>query len=336
MTLTEMSKILVITDNLPDQVNGVVTTFKHLKRQAEKNGYQIEFIDPTGFPHCDALGYPEVKVSWPWGIGKKIKEINPDYIHIATEGPLGLAGRLWLDQQGWKYNTSYHTKFPEFLKEIYGIPLRWTYWYVRWFHKHSGRVLTTTKTMVNDLRSHGFNGDIKPWIRGVDRKELSPTVEHVKNSVPVVLYAGRVSKEKNLEKLLELSNKYHVIIVGDGPDRLRLEKIYLKAEFVGYKKGTELANYYARADVFAFPSCTDTFGIVMIEATSQGTPVAAYPVQGPLDIVEQGINGYLNQDLAIAIGLCLSLDRSAVKESSNKWTWEECWNIFHTNLISKN
>jgi glycosyltransferase involved in cell wall biosynthesis len=330
------TKILVITDNLPDQINGVVTTFKHLKKQAEKNGYQIEFIDPSQFPHFSAMGYPEVKISWPCGIGKKIKKIDPDYIHIATEGPLGLTARLWLDRQGWRYNTSYHTKFPEFLKEIYGIPLSWTYWYVRWFHKHSGRVLTTTKTMVDDLRLHGFNGDIKPWIRGVDRKELSPTVEHVKNPIPIVLYAGRVSKEKNLEKLLELSNKYHVIIVGDGPDRPRLEKAYPKAEFVGYKKGTGLANYYTQADVFAFPSLTDTFGIVMIESISQGTPVAAYPVQGPVDIIEQGVNGYVDQDLSTAISLCLSLDRSVVKESSTKWTWEECWNIFHANLVSKN
>lgn len=328
-------KILIITDNLRDQVNGVVTTFNNLEKQAHKNGYNVEFIDPSRFSHIGCPGYSEVKLSWPWGIGKMIRNSNPDYIHIATEGPIGVAASNYCWRKGLRYNTSYHTKFPEFLNKIYDIPMSWTYWYVKWFHKHSGKVLTTTQTMVNELKANGFNWEIIPWTRGVDRKHLMATVNHETNIVPMVLYAGRVSREKSLDDLCQLGNKYHIVIVGDGPDRIRLQQQYPLVEFVGYKKGTDLANYYVQADVFAFPSRVDTFGIVMIEAISLGTPVAAYPVTGPIDVIESGINGYMNDDLSTAIDLSLQLDRDTVKSSGEHWTWENCWNIFHKNLIKK-
>jgi len=155
----------------------------------------------------------------------------------------------------------------------------------------------------------------------------------VANPIPVVMYAGRVSREKNLTALCELGNQYRVVIVGDGPDRERLQRQYPAVEFAGYKKGSDLANYYVQADVFAFPSRSDTFGIVMIEAISVGTPVAAYPVPGPIDIVETGVNGYMNQDLATAIESALTLDRAVVADSSKKWTWAACWDIFQKNLV---
>jgi glycosyltransferase involved in cell wall biosynthesis len=326
-----MSKvILIITDNLPDQINGVVTTFKNLEVQAEMDGYKIVYIDPRQFHHINAPGYPEVKISLPIGIGKKIEAVNADHIHIATEGPIGLAGRLYLDRTNKVYNTSYHTKFPEFLNEIYGIPTSYTYRYVRWFHKHSGVVLTTTQTMVTDLQSNGFDGNIVPWTRGVDRSNLSPTIKHPTNKVPVVLYVGRVSKEKNLEALCQLDN-YDIRIVGDGPDRERLSAAYPHINFLGYKHGTDLANEYISADVFVFPSKTDTFGIVIIEALSVGTPVAAYPVPGPIDILDE-VTGVMDEDLEVAVGRALLLDRDQVKRSSCKWTWEECWNIFQDKL----
>jgi len=330
-----MQKILIITDNMPDQINGVVTTFKNLEKQAHKNGYNVEFIDPTRFRHIRCPGYSEVKLAWPWGIGHMIKNSNADHIHIATEGPIGLAASNYCWRKGLRYNTSYHTKFPEFLNEIYKIPTEWTYWYMRWFHKHSGIVLTTTQTMVNELKDNGFRWEIIPWTRGVDRTNLMSTVDRITNEIPMVLYAGRVSREKGLDDLCQLGNKYRIVIVGDGPDRIRLQQQYPLVEFVGYKKGTDLANYYVQADVFAFPSRVDTFGIVMIEAISLGTPVAAYPVTGPIDVIESGINGYMNDDLSTAIDLSLQLDRDTVKNSGEHWTWENCWNIFHKNLIKK-
>jgi glycosyltransferase involved in cell wall biosynthesis len=330
-----MSKkiILVITDNTKDQINGVVTTFTNLEAHAILDGYSIVYLTPREFLHVSCPGYSEVKLAFPWKIGKKIEKISPDYIHIATEGSLGLFARLYLDKRGYRYNTSYHTKFPEFLKKIYHIPESITWSYLRFFHKHSGIVLTNTVTMVNDLKSRGFEGKIIPWTRGVDREKLQPTQAWPHpNLRPLVLYVGRVSKEKDIESVCELINEYDVVIVGDGPYRNALEKKYPGVQFLGYKTGRELADWYSRADVFAFPSKVDTFGIVMIESMSLGTPVAAYPVPGPLDVIESG-NGYMTDNLRKSVKLCLSLDRSKVIELSEKWTWQECWNIFRDNLV---
>lgn len=328
-----MKKILVITDNLPDQINGVVTTFKNLESQAHRDGYDIVYLDPRQFPHCSAPGYAEVKLSWPTKIGKKIEEISPDFVHIATEGPLGLFGRLWLDSKKMRYNTSYHTKFPDILKKIYRVPFFVSWAYLRWFHKHSGIVLTTTKTMVEDLKKNGFEGKLLSWTRGVNRDVLKPTEEYIHNNKKsIVLYVGRISKEKNVEEVCKLADEYTVIIVGDGPEREKLETKYSHVFFVGYQTGSELANYYAKADVFVFPSKSDTFGIVMIEAMSLGTPVAAYNVPGPIDVVEND-TGCIGDNLRENVKNCLKLNRKIVQEKSLKWSWEECWNIFRKNLV---
>jgi glycosyltransferase involved in cell wall biosynthesis len=328
-------KILIITDNLKNQINGVVTTFKNIEIHASDDGYDIVYIDPGQFPYINAPGYPEVKLSWPRGIGKKIEAVGADHIHIATEGPIGLAARIWLDRRGLEYNTSYHTKFPEFLKKIYRVPMWITYWYVRWFHKHSGRVLTTTETMVDDLRAHGFKGDIVPWTRGVDRDIFQSGLRGTTVAGrPILLSVGRISKEKGLDDFCNLNYPGATkIVVGDGPYLNDLKKRYPDIVFTGSKTGTNLAKYFAQADVFVFTSRNDTFGVVIIEALAVGTPVAAYPVPGPLDIIMQGVTGYLDQDLTKAIDQCLSLDRQQVEEHSLDWSWDNCWNIFKENLI---
>lgn len=329
-----MSKktILIITDNVPDQINGVVVTFKSMEKYALLDGYNIVYLTPLQFLHTNCPGYPEVKLALPWRIGKKIEEISPGYIHIATEGPIGLFARLYLDIRGYRYNTSYHTKFPEFLKVIYGIPMSMTWGYLRWFHKHSGKLLVNTKSMKKQLEEKRFTGPMVTWTRGVDRENLKPS-EFTHRSRPTVLYVGRVSKEKNLEVLCEMQDTYDIEIVGDGPLRKKLEEKYPKVKFLGYQTGSELANSYWRADVFCFPSKSDTFGIVMIEAMSLGTPVAAYPVDGPLDIIDKD-TGVMDNNLHKAIMGCLLLDREKVRSVSEKWTWEECWNIFKDNLVS--
>ena len=329
-----MPTILVITDNLKDQINGVVTTFKNIEGPAAADGYRIVYLDPGQFHYINCPGYSEVKLSWPWRIGKKIKAVNPDYIHIATEGPLGFTARCWLDAKGWRYNTSYHTKFPDFLKKIYGVPEFITYSYLRWFHKHSGRVLTTTQTMVDELKSHRFNGDIKPWSRGVDydifRSELRLSPVH---KPPIMLYVGRVSKEKNIDDFCNLKLPGTKVVIGDGPYRQQLEKTYPDVKFLGAMKGKRLAYYYANADVFVFPSKTDTFGIVIIESLACGTPVAAYPVPGPKDIIINGLTGILSWSLSEAVERCLNLNRTAIVKESQNWTWQRCWDIFQDNLI---
>jgi glycosyltransferase involved in cell wall biosynthesis len=329
-----MKTILVVTDNISSQINGVVTTFKNIESYAGSDGYAIVYLDPSQFPHCDAPGYPEVKLSWPRGIGKKIQAINPEYIHIATEGPLGFAAREYCNSKGIKYNTSYHTKFPEFIKKMYYIPEWITYMYVRWFHKHSGRVLTTTQTMVDDLKQRGFVGDIKSWTRGVDRTIFTSDLRNKTVTTPVLLSVGRVSKEKGLDDFCALEYPDAVkIVVGDGPYRAELEERYPSVNFVGAKRGKELAEYFANADVFVFTSRTDTFGVVIIESLSVGTPVAAYPVPGPVDILENGITGHMSEDLLASIDICLGLDRNRVVQASLKWTWANCWEIFRDNLV---
>jgi glycosyltransferase involved in cell wall biosynthesis len=328
-----MPKILIVTDNTQEQINGVVTTFKNLESHAVGNGYDVVYLDPGQFPHTDCLGYPEVKLSWPWGISKKIKEIQPEFIHIATEGPVGLFARWWCERNGYNYNTSYHTDFPKFLKTMYGIPPSWTYAYLRWFHKNSHRVLVTTETIHKDLQSHGFK-NLTVWTRGVDRSIEPNVIRNNDKHLPIVLCVGRVSPEKGLDQLVEIQNRYFLIIVGDGPYREEAQRLLPNALFLGYKQGQDLVNQYYNADVFVFPSRADTFGLVMIEAMAQGTPVAAFPVQGPIDVVEQGINGWLDNNLTTAVEHCLQLDRNKVQQASQCWTWEACWNIFERNLIS--
>ena len=325
-------KILIITDNLPDQINGVVTTYKNIEACAILDGYTVDYINPSRFRYVDCPGYNEVKITIPWKVGKILEEINPDYIHIATEGPLGLWARTYLSKRGISHNTAYHTKFPEGLKTLFGIPEFLTWRFVRWFHKHSGKVLTTTETMVRDLKAHGFDGEVIPWTRGVDREIFTP---NLREELPAkyLLCVSRVSKEKNLEAFFELEYPgYQKIMVGDGPMLETYKKQYPSVHFTGFKTGIDLARYYANAEVFVFPSRWETFGIVMIEAMACGTPVAAFPCDGPLDVIDQAETGFMNENLKHAVDACLQLDRKRVLEGSQRWTWDNAWKIFKENL----
>jgi glycosyltransferase involved in cell wall biosynthesis len=329
-------KILIVTDNLPDQINGVVTTYKNIEACAIRDGYTVDYVDPRCFRYVDCPGYNEVKITFPWKLWKKIEAINPDHIHIATEGTVGLWARAYLSKHNIRHNTAYHTKFPEGLKKLFGIP-EWITWrFVRWFHKHSGKVLTTTDTMVRDLKAHGFDGEVVSWTRGVDRKIFNQSQRHDNINGKYLLCVSRVSKEKNLEKFFELDYPgYYKIMVGDGPMLDTYKKQYPDVIFTGFKTGLDLARYYANAEVFVFPSKWETFGIVMIEAMACGTPVAAYPCDGPLDVIDDSITGYMDENLADAVFMCMKLDREKVLEGSQRWTWENAWKIFKENLVEK-
>jgi glycosyltransferase involved in cell wall biosynthesis len=328
--------ILIITDNLPEQINGVVTTYKNIEACALLDGYRVVYITPGDFRYFDCPGYNEVKIAYPRQMGKKIEEVGADYIHIATEGPIGLCARKYLTKHNLCYNTAYHTKFPEGLRALFGIPEAVTWPLVRWFHKHSGKVLTTTDTMVKELRAHGFDGDVIPWTRGVDRTIFNPSQRTgtVVNG-PILVCVSRVSKEKNLEAFFEMPYEGVKFMVGDGPMLTEYKANYPDVKFVGAKRGQELAKYFAMADVFVFPSRWETFGLVMIEAMACGTPVAAYPCQGPLDVVDEGTTGCMNEDLVQAVHDALKLDRDRVLAGSQRWTWERAWAIFRDNLIEK-
>ena len=324
-------KILIITDNLPDQINGVVTTYKNIESYAVRDGYSVDYIHPGRYRHIDCPKYNEVKLAYPKGLWKEIDAISPDHIHIATEGPLGMLARRYLTVRGYRYNTAYHTKFPEGIKAILGIPEFLTWPVIRWFHSNSNCVLTTTPSMVAQLHDKGFVKNIKPWTRGIDRDIFKPAPRDPFKET-VMLNVGRVSAEKNLEAFYELDVPGKKIQVGDGPKLEYYKRKYPDVHFVGAKRGKDLANYYQQADVFVFPSKWDTFGLVQIEAMACGTPVAAYPVQGPIDVIDQGETGIMSDTLEYAVKKCLDLDRNEVYEKSLKWSWENAWDIFKSNL----
>jgi glycosyltransferase involved in cell wall biosynthesis len=330
--------ILIVTDNLPEQINGVVTTYKNIEAMAIRDNYRVVYLDPGRFRYVDCPGYNELKIAFPWKVGKILEEINPDYIHIATEGPVGLCVRQYLDKHGYRYNTAYHTKFPEGIRKLFGVPESITWPLVRWFHKHSGKVLTTTDTMVAELRDHGFDGEVIAWTRGVDREVFHPA-HRVETVSKYVLCVSRVSKEKNLKAFFEMDYPgYLKVMVGDGPMLETYKKQYPDVYFTGYKTGEDLARYYANAEVFVFPSQWETFGIVMIESMACGTPVAAYQVTGPTDVIDQGITGFMvteQEGLKAAVDKCLAINRNDVHRVSHRWSWERAWEIFRDNLVDK-
>jgi glycosyltransferase involved in cell wall biosynthesis len=326
--------ILIITDNLKDQINGVVTTYKNIEACAILDGYRVVYITPGDFCYFNCPGYNEVKIAYPREMGKKIAAINPDYIHVATEGPLGIWARKYLSKRGYRYTTAYHSKLPEGLRALFGIPESVTWPLIRWFHKRSNRVLTTTDSMVNELQNHGFDKNVISWTRGVDRNIFYPAADFTNTGM--LLCVSRVSKEKNLEDFFRLDYPgYRKIMVGDGPMLEEYKAQYPSVEFVGFKTGHELAEYYRQADVFVFPSRWETFGIVMIEAMACGTPVASYPCQGPLDVIDEGITGCMNNELKQAVKDALMLDRQRIWEGSFRWSWENAWQIFKDNLVEK-
>jgi glycosyltransferase involved in cell wall biosynthesis len=330
-----MKTILIITDNLPDQINGVVTTYKNIEKLAAKDNYKIVYITPQDFNYIDCPGYKEIKIAYPKNLGKKIKEINPNYIHIATEGPIGLSARKYLSLNKIRHNTAYHTKFPEGLKKLFGVPEQLTWNFVKWFHRHSGRVLTTTDSMVSELKAHGFGDEVVSWTRGVDRAIFSPGLRQDVDE-KYLLCVSRVSKEKNLEEFFDLNFPgYKKVMVGDGPMLNFYKKKYPNVTFTGYKTGIDLARYYANAEVFVFPSKWETFGIVMIESMACGTPVAAYPVQGPKDVVDEGITGCMHENLENAVANALLLNRQKVAAASMRWSWYYAWQLFKNNLVEK-
>ena len=330
-----MKTVLIITDNLANQINGVVTTYKNIEACVIRDGFRFVYITPDEFGYVDCPIYNEVKIAYPRKMGKKIEEICPDHIHIATEGPVGLWARAYLTKHGYRYNTAYHTKFPEGLKTLAGIPESLTWLYIKWFHRHTGKVLSTTQSMVDQLKEKKLIADIVPWTRGVDRAIFNSSYRSKKDKVIDLLCVSRVSKEKNLEDFFELKySNARKTMVGDGPMLEIYKKNYSDVNFVGFKVGKDLAEYFANADVFVFPSKWETFGIVMIEAMACGTPVAAYPTQGPIDVIDEEFTGYMSIDLTFAIDKCLMLNRKIVEEKSFRWSWDEAWSIFKNNLVS--
>lgn len=325
-------KILIVSDAWEPQVSGVVTTLNNTIRELEKMGHEVRVFSPQDCRFRFPLPfYSEIKLGFP--LGKKIHEVigwKPDHIHISTpEGPIGTRFRRRLNHLGIEYTTAYHTKYPEFIRAKLPIPLWLSHKYMRYVNKRATAIMVPTESMIEELTELGYK-NVKLWSRGYDESIFEPDFES--NRYPIFVCVSRVSVEKSLEDFFELNLPGQKIMVGDGPDRKMYEKKYPDVQFVGYKKGKELAHYYQDADVFVFPSRKDTFGVVMIESLACGTPIAAYDVTGPKDIVENGVNGYLGEDLHANAMKCLDLNREKVYETSRKYSWEEATQHFLNNL----
>lgn len=329
-------KILIATDAWKPQVNGVVTTLTNLGELSK----EICFITPDDFKTYSNPIYPEIRLAFPSQIQilELIEKHNPDFIHISTEGPIGSAVRRWCLKNEKKFTTSYHTKFPEFLEAFYRIPTWATYWFFKRFHNAGNGMFVATKSLAEDLKSKGFKNLIA-WNRGVDLNQFYPDPKFQSWGKKILLYVGRVSKEKNIDAFLEvdIEESHLKVVVGDGPDLDRLKNKYVGKDvlFMGKKAGKELADVYRAADCFVFPSKADTFGLVIIEALACGTPVAAYPVTGPIDILNDKV-GAVDEDLSVAVKKALVVDRNECVEHAKKYTWENVVDSFIKNVISTN
>lgn len=325
-------KILIVTDTWAS-INGVATTLKATCDELILAGHNVVVIEPSLFRTVSLPGYQEVKISINlWKVAKIIRNFKPDAIHIATEGPLGWTARNYCNKRDIPYSTSYHTKFPEYLNLYYKIPKFIGYFVMKKFHSKSKSILVTTDAMKQELIQHGFK-NLVVWSRGVDRSIFNscsrrPNVA----SKPILLCVSRASIEKGIDDFCKIETSGTKLFVGDGPYLNELKDKYKDVIFTGYKTGKQLAHYYANADVFVFPSRTDTFGVVMLESMACGTPVAAYPVTGPIDIIKNNVTGYLSQDLSIAINNCININRNIVEEHSQQYSWKDCTKIFEENL----
>jgi glycosyltransferase involved in cell wall biosynthesis len=326
-------KILIATDAWKPQINGVVRTLANTVGCLLEKGHDVYLLSPDRFWSFPCPTYPEIRLAWGVApVGGIIRKFGPQAIHIATEGPVGLAVRTWCVLNRYPFTTSFTTRFPEYISMRFPISSALSYGYFKWFHSASSATMVATKSIERELERYGFF-DVVRWSRGVDTDLFNPWRPHVDGGEsPLFLYVGRVSVEKNLRGFLGANVGGTKMVVGDGPDLESLKEEYPDVIFKGPERGNELADIYAAADVFVFPSKTDTFGIVMLEAMACGVPVAAYPVAGPMDIVTDGRTGCLREDLGEAMRDALLLDRRDCRDYALSMTWENATEQFLQNL----
>lgn len=327
-------RILIATDAAAPQTNGVVRTYERLACELSVQGVETVFLTPQDFRTLACPGYREIRLAIPdfKGARRIIEGRRPDLIHIATEGPVGWMARSACLRWSRPFTTSYHTKFPEYASALIGLSPDPVYRFVRFFHDASAGVMVATPSLAQSLKRRGFKR-LLPWTRGVDTDLFRPrNVRLFGRDAPIFLYVGRVSKEKNIEDFLKAKLPGRKVVVGDGPHLPALRRAYPGALFTGPKAGTGLAECYASADVFVFPSRTDTFGLVLLEAMAAGLPIAAYPVTGPLDLVKPGETGVLDEDLALAGCAALTLDRAAARAHALAFSWRAAAELFLSNI----
>lgn len=330
-------KIALVTDAWHPQVNGVVRTLDTVIRLLRQRGHEILVISPDQYRSIPAPSYPEIRLSFARSrtIGKQIEAFGADAVHLATEGPLCIQARRWCRRKGRPFTTAYHTQFPEYLAKRTGLSPRIFWPYIRWFHRKSEGIMVSTESVRTQLRGENLH-HVHHWSRGVDLQNFQPNAlppaayRHLAR--PVQLYVGRVAIEKNIEAFLDCDQPGSKVVVGDGPALDGLRARYPDVHFAGRQSGSALAGYYAGADVFVFPSRTDTFGLVIIEALACGTPVAAYPVTGPIDILTPE-SGAMDDDLAIAIQRALTLDPADCVALGAQYSWDVSASQFFDGLV---
>jgi glycosyltransferase involved in cell wall biosynthesis len=328
-------KLAIVTDAWRPQVNGVVTTLSRTRDCLARLGHEVTIVSPEPYATIPCPTYPEIRLAILPGrrLGRTLTQQAPAAIHIATEGPLGSAARRFCVREGLRFTTSYHTQFPQYVRKRAPIPEAWSYAYLRAHHGRGDRTLVATEHQRRDLVERGFN-NVVIWSRGVDTELFRPCGRaHLDLPRPIWIYVGRVAVEKNLGALLRADLPGTKLVVGDGPDLAKLRRQFTAAHFVGYKFGADLARHLSSADVFVFPSRTDTFGLVMLEAMACGTPVAAYPVTGPIDVVRDGFSGCLDQDLATAARAALEIPRENCRRAALERTWERATHEFLSHLV---
>lgn len=329
-------KILVVTDAWEPQVNGVVRTLKSTRRELERMGHQVEMLTPLEFRTLPCPTYPDIRLSLLPGarVSRRIRDYGPQAIHIATEGPLGMAARRFALRHRLPYTTAYHTRFPEYVQARTGLPLSVTYRFLRWFHGRAEAIMVPTEVVRRDLLAAGFpSSKVVLWSRGVDLDifKPGPAMQH-DLAKPIFLCVGRVAVEKNLEAFLDLDLPGTKWVAGDGPALAGLKARYPQVHFTGVLDQKQLATLYNAADVFVFPSRTDTFGLVLLEAMACGCPVAAYPVTGPVDVIGTSPAGALDEDLRVACLKALTIDRAVARRHAEQWSWEACTRQFLSHL----
>jgi glycosyltransferase involved in cell wall biosynthesis len=328
-------KILIVTDAWAPQVNGVVRTLASVRAELEAMGHQVDVISPDQFPSMPCPTYPEIRLALTAGVGKRIEALAPDAIHVATEGPLGLAARKYCTRRSLPFTTAYHTQFPDYVAKRTRLPARWFWRYIRWFHAASQAVMVSTPAVERQLHEQGIP-HTRHWGRGVDLSLFTaagprhPAFEGLAR--PIQLYVGRVAVEKNIEAFLRSNVRGAKVVVGEGPALERLRSEFADVCFLGKLTGDELASAYRSADVFVFPSRTDTFGLVLIESLATGTPVAAYPVQGPIDVLTDAV-GCMDEDLDRAIAEALARDRGGCAAYAAHFGWAESARQFLEALV---
>jgi glycosyltransferase involved in cell wall biosynthesis len=327
-------RIALVSDAWRPQVNGVVRTLVALTRELVGAGHAVVTITPDLFPTVPCPFYPEIRlaIGTRKRIARRLDAFFPDAIHILTEGPLGLAARGYCARRGIPFTTGYCTRFPEYIAARFGFPAAWSYWLLRRFHGAASGVMVATESIRSELASRGFK-NLRDWTRGVDTNHFHPAEKsYFQMPRPVFLTVGRVALEKNLLAFLDLDLPGSKIVVGDGPQLAALRQRYPKAHFAGFQDEADLVRYYAAADVFVFPSRTDTFGLVMLEALASGVPVAAFPVPGPLDVIGDSGVGCLDDDLKRAALRALDISPSACRNYALNFTWARCAALFVENL----